>query len=106
MRSRSALSGGLTDWRPVESRPHWAARVEDAVFTAPCVGLRRRHWITRVQPYTGYGSAGWVRVLARAVLAPPGTRSAQLAGRDRPVPPGARLALLRVAQVPFQTVSR
>ncbi len=43
--------------------------------------LRRRGWVRRVVPYTGYGSAGWVRVFARAVLAPPGTRNAQVAER-------------------------
>jgi len=38
---------------------------------------RRRGWRARVQPYTGYASDGWVRVLARVVLAPPGWSTAQ-----------------------------
>jgi phosphatidate phosphatase APP1 len=37
--------------------------------------LRRRGWRPRVLTYTGYGGQGWVRVLGRVLLAPPGTRS-------------------------------
>lgn len=95
---------GLTDWRPVESRPHWAARLEDAVFTRLASSLRRRGWITRVQPYTGYGSTGWVRVLGRAVLAPPGTTSDQLAADDGPDRPLRGWRSFVVVQVPFQRV--
>jgi phosphatidate phosphatase APP1 len=36
-------------------------------------GLRRRGWVPRVLPLTGYGGPGWVRVLARVLLSPPGT---------------------------------
>lgn len=36
--------------------------------------LRRRGWRPRVLPYTSYGTDGWVRVLARVLLTPPGTR--------------------------------
>ena len=64
--------------------------------------LRRRHWVPRVEPYTGYGSAGWVRVLARAVLAPPGTRSAQVAERDQPVRSVRGWRSFVSVQVPFQ----
>lgn len=35
--------------------------------------LRRRGWLPRVLPYVGYGTDGWVRVLGRVLLAPPGT---------------------------------
>jgi phosphatidate phosphatase APP1 len=35
--------------------------------------LRRRGWVPRVLPLTGYGGTDWVRVLARVLLAPPGT---------------------------------
>jgi phosphatidate phosphatase APP1 len=35
--------------------------------------LRGRGWVPRVLPLTGYGADGWVRVLARVLLAPPGT---------------------------------
>jgi phosphatidate phosphatase APP1 len=37
--------------------------------------LRRRGWRPRVLTYTGYGGPGWVRVLGRVLLTPPGTRS-------------------------------
>jgi phosphatidate phosphatase APP1 len=64
------------------SRPHRAARLED-VFYARLTGvLRRRDWVPRVEPYTGYGAPGWVRVMGRAVLAAPGTRSAEAAEQD------------------------
>lgn len=36
--------------------------------------LRRRGWLPRVLPYVGYGTDGWVRVLGRVLLTPPGTR--------------------------------
>lgn len=63
--------------------PHVAARLEDRVNDAVGRWLARRGWEPRVEAYTGYGSTGWVRVLARAVLAPPGTAPAEVAERDR-----------------------
>ncbi len=51
---------------------HRAARLEDAVNRAAARLMRRRGWQPQVIAYTGYGSAGWVRVLARVLLAPPG----------------------------------
>ncbi|NYI07444.1 App1 family protein [Allostreptomyces psammosilenae] len=53
------------------SRPHRAAQVEDAANRAVAHWLRRRGWVVRVEPYTGYGSPGWVRVMARTLLARP-----------------------------------
>jgi phosphatidate phosphatase APP1 len=52
---------------------HWLARLEDTVH-----GMRQRRGLRRglvptVIPFTGYGSTGWVRVLARVVLRRPGT---------------------------------
>jgi phosphatidate phosphatase APP1 len=47
----------------------WDSRVNAAVGR----GLRGRGWVPRVLPLTGYGAEGWVRVLARVLLAPPGT---------------------------------
>ena len=64
------------------SRPHVAARVEDR-FTRFVAGrLRRRGWVGRIEPYTSYGAPGWVRVLGRALLAPPGTDVAEATERD------------------------
>ncbi|HET8615524.1 MAG TPA: phosphatase domain-containing protein, partial [Actinomycetales bacterium] len=72
---------------------HRAARVEDALNRTAARLLRRRGWRPRVLPYTGYGRApaagrgrpvdgddhaaavttdGWVRVLGRVLLSPPG----------------------------------
>ena len=64
------------------SRPHRAARLEDAVNAAVAGFLRRRDWAPRVEPYTGYGAPGWVRIMARALLAPPGSRASEVAERD------------------------
>ena len=50
---------------------HRAARTEDALNRALARLLYRRGWRPRVIPYTGYGTDGWVRVLARVLLSPP-----------------------------------
>ena len=57
---------------------HRAARVEDRVHAGIERWLRRRGWRPRVLPYRGYGGDGWVRVLARVLLAPPDTGSRDL----------------------------
>ncbi|WP_307793635.1 App1 family protein [Actinotalea soli] len=61
------------------SRPHRAARLEDRVTGFVARRLRDRGWVPRVEPYTGYGSAGWVRVMGRALLAPPTTEADEAA---------------------------
>jgi len=53
------------------TRPHPARVAEDAWNRARGAALTRRGWLPRVVPYTGYGGPEVVRVLARAVLAPP-----------------------------------
>src|SRR5690242_17183467 len=62
----------------VRSAIHRAARTEDALRAVLNRALTRRGWRPRVLPYAGYGSDGWVRVLARVLLAPPGSRSRDL----------------------------
>lgn len=59
---------------------HRAARVEDRMHAGVERWLRRRGWRPRVLAFRGYGGPGWVRVLARVLLAPPdtGTRELQL----------------------------
>ncbi len=52
---------------------HRAARTEDAVNRALARLMRRRGWRPRVITYAGYGTDGWVRVLGRVLLSPPGT---------------------------------
>jgi phosphatidate phosphatase APP1 len=52
-------------------RPHRAARAEARLHTMLDRRLRVRGWLPRVTPYVGYGADGWVRVLARVLLAPP-----------------------------------
>jgi hypothetical protein len=53
----------------------WAARFETAVETRVARVLWRRGWRPRLLPFTGYGAAGpdgWVRLLGRVLLLPPG----------------------------------
>lgn len=52
---------------------HIAIRLEDRMDAVIAGVLQARGWIPRVAPYTGYGADGWVRVLARVLLVPPGT---------------------------------
>ena len=63
-------------------RPHVAARLEDRAYAVVGRWLARRGWEPRVEPYTGYAGEGWVRIMARTVLAPPGTRPAEVAEKD------------------------
>lgn len=68
---------------PTSQRPpHVAARVEDRVIAAAARWLRRRGWVARVEPYPGYGAPGWVRIVARALLAAPGTGVREAAEED------------------------
>jgi phosphatidate phosphatase APP1 len=55
---------------PTASAPalHRAARIEDAVHDVLERRLRQRGWHVAITPYTGYGSTGWARVMARLVL--------------------------------------
>lgn len=64
------------------SRPHRAARLEDRFTTFLAGQLAARGWVPRVEPYTSYGAQGWVRIMARTLLAPPGTQPAEAAERD------------------------
>ncbi|WP_372593731.1 App1 family protein [Actinotalea sp.] len=50
--------------------PHWAARLERRLTSVIARRLRRKGWSAGVEPFTGYGTDGWVRVLGRAVLVP------------------------------------
>ncbi len=59
---------------------YWAARVEDRLQARLNAVLRRRGWTPTVLPYSGYGTDGWARVLARVVLTPPGIDQEDAAG--------------------------
>jgi len=59
-------------------RPHRAALLEDRARLVLNGWLRRRGWRPIVVPYTSYGGPGWVRVLARVLLAPPHTQPGEL----------------------------
>ena len=88
------------------TRTHPAARLEDRLNAVVGAWLGRRGWVPRVEAYTGYGTTGWVRVMARAVLAPPGTRATEVAEKD---PASSRRAVrgrrsFLTAKVPRATV--
>ncbi|MDT4937625.1 MAG: hypothetical protein QOG80_1296 [Pseudonocardiales bacterium] len=59
-------------------RLYWASLIEGAVNRRVSWLLRRRGWRPSVLAYTGYGTAGEVRVLGRVLLAPPRTRQRDL----------------------------
>lgn len=52
------------------SRPFFAARIEDRVNRVVNRTLERRGWHESIMPYTGYGNAEQLRILARVVLRP------------------------------------
>lgn len=52
-------------------RPHVAARLEDALDRRLAQALRYRGWTVRIEPYPGYGAPGWLRIMARTLLAAP-----------------------------------
>ncbi len=61
-------------------RLHSSARVEDRAHAVIEGVLRRRGWRPRIVPYAGYGTDGWVRVIGRVLLTPPGTRRRDVEG--------------------------
>jgi phosphatidate phosphatase APP1 len=67
-RTRKAPTGRKGDSAGAAPILHFAARMEDRVHELRERSGRRRGLQTTVIPYTGYGSAGWVRVLCRVVL--------------------------------------
>ena len=92
---------------PTSSRPHRAARLEDSFNRAIARRLWKAGWRTRVEPYVGYGSTGWVRVLARTVLAPPRPEESEpsaLAPQDEPARAVRGWRSLATAQVPGAVV--
>ena len=50
------------------ARPHLAALLEDAWNRRKSDVLRERGWGTKIVPHTGYGSTGFIRVLARVLM--------------------------------------
>ncbi|WP_456824728.1 App1 family protein [Cellulomonas sp. P5_E12] len=73
-------------------RTHLAARLEDQFDRAVAHRLRARGWTVRIEPYAGYGAPGWVRVLARTVLAAPHVGDDDLPGAGSDAQAGARSA--------------
>ena len=73
--------------QPTPPRIHRAARTEDAVRWLLNRWLVRRGWRPQVLPFAGYGLAagtdgteGWVRLLGRVLLTPPGAGRRDPAG--------------------------
>ena len=74
------------------ARPHVAARLESAIDRRVASRLRRRGWTVRVEAYASYGAPGWVRVMARALLAAPMVRKEDLPGAGGNAQVGAKQA--------------
>lgn len=79
-------------------RPHHASRAEERLHAMLDRRLRAQGWTSRVVPYVGYGADGWVRVLARVLLAPPGGRG----GRDEDGRGWRRFFCAAAADVPVK----
>jgi phosphatidate phosphatase APP1 len=62
------------------ARLHYAARLEDALDRRVARALRGKGWTVRVEPYPGYGTPRWIRVLGRTVLAAPLVPDEELPG--------------------------
>jgi phosphatidate phosphatase APP1 len=62
------------------ARLHYAARLEDAIDRRVARVLRTRAWTVRVEPYPGYGTPDWIRVMGRTVLAAPHVPDEELPG--------------------------
>ncbi|MEN0128721.1 MAG: phosphatase domain-containing protein [Brevundimonas sp.] len=96
------------------ARLHPAARLEDAFDRRIAARLRSRGWTVRIEPYAGYGAPGWVRILARTLLAAPGVHADDLPGAGGSAqvgsPPAHALrgwrsfATAQVAGVPIEAV--
>ncbi|WP_034608729.1 App1 family protein [Cellulomonas sp. URHD0024] len=74
------------------ARPHVAARIESAIDRRIAARLGRRGWTVRIEPYASYGAPGWVRVMARALLAAPIVGDEDLPGAGSSAQAGERPA--------------
>jgi phosphatidate phosphatase APP1 len=83
---------------PVDPRAARAHRLSTSLRSWLARGAARRGWRPAVLPFPGYGGQGRVRVLARVLMAPPGTDPAALRG----VPGWRRLLTLELADVPVE----
>lgn len=61
----------MSTFPPVKLAMRNAFRVEDWIHHSRVRSVRRRGYRMVVEPYTGYGSTEWVRILARVQMAPP-----------------------------------
>lgn len=73
------------------SKPHPAARAEDAVNAVVARRLRKRGWKLQVIPFTGYGGTGFARVLARVVLARDGQPATAPTAEEAPTRRGFKV---------------
>ncbi|WP_258066098.1 MULTISPECIES: App1 family protein [Pseudoclavibacter] len=72
--AQSPLERWLLGLRPVRAVIDNAFRIEDRVRLVRVKLVRKRGYLTVLEPYTGYGTTTWVRALARVHMAPPGSR--------------------------------
>ena len=80
-------------------RTHVAARAEDALDRRLAALLRHRGWTVRIEPYPGYGAPGWLRIMARTLLAAPVVPDRDLPGTGA-VQAGAGVGSVPVTRQP------
>ncbi|RNI19035.1 App1 family protein [Flexivirga caeni] len=73
------------------AKVHPAARAEDAVNAVVARRLRKRGWQQQVMPFTGYGGAGFARLLARVVLARDGQPATAPTAAEAPIRRGFKV---------------
>lgn len=80
---RDALTTAIMRFPPMRELVDNAFRVEDRVRHIRVASVRRRGYQTIAEPYTGYGTTRWVRVLARVQMVPPPARRLRVLPRRR-----------------------
>lgn len=80
---RTRLASLIVKLPPVRNLIANAFRIEDRLRHIRVATVRRRGYVTMAEPYTGYGTTEWVRVLARVQMVPPPARRLRILPRPR-----------------------
>lgn len=77
----------MTEARRPDSRPRFAARLDDWIHRHREKRALKREKTPQVIPYIGYGSTGWVRVLGRVLYLPQAKDNAAESSESTPLEP-------------------
>lgn len=80
---RAGLAMLIRRFPPIRDLIDNAFRIDDRVRQIRVSAVRRRGYQTLAEPYTGYGTTSWVRVLARVQMVPPPSRRLRVFARRR-----------------------